>query len=281
MARQRLQDRRWRRRRSRSGSSRRPGSARRRGRRSGCRRRPSAAACQVQQRPVDLAPPGDLRDVELVAPERARHPHVGLEEEAGPTDERRHVVGRDPEAEVAVPVDRRGRGDDQRIVGAWRRGSGRISEKFAGTRSIVPGREARPGDVRQEVRAVADAVAERAVQRRPVVERVHLVDPQRRRTGRRGPRWRRGRDRLAVGERHDDVATRAEVVEHGFRRGGLHSRDGTPPACPTVPPCGTIAASRHRLRPPVPRSSSASTGPPTRSARSPPRCASPARSRRP
>ena len=43
-------------------------------------------------------------------------PPVGLEEEPRPPDERRHVVGADPEAEVAVAVGRRGRAEHERVV---------------------------------------------------------------------------------------------------------------------------------------------------------------------
>ena len=52
----------------------------------------------------------------------------------------------------------------------------RISLKLFGTRSIVPAAVARPRDVRQEVRAVPQPVAEGAVQVRAIVEHVHLVD---------------------------------------------------------------------------------------------------------
>ena len=49
----------------------------------------------LDQRPIHLAPAVDLRDVQLIAAERPRHPVVDLEEEAGPTDERGDVVGAD------------------------------------------------------------------------------------------------------------------------------------------------------------------------------------------
>ena len=43
----------------------------------------------LDQRAVDVDPAEHLADVDLVAPERARHLGVGLEEEPGPPDERR------------------------------------------------------------------------------------------------------------------------------------------------------------------------------------------------
>ena len=93
--------------------------------------------CDLEQRSVDLAPAGDLGDVQLVAPERPRHLRVRFEEEPGSSDERRGVVSGDPEAEVAVTVD----GDAAATTSGSRVAAisrSRISEKFDGTRSMVP-----------------------------------------------------------------------------------------------------------------------------------------------
>ena len=57
----------------------------------------------------------------------------------------------------------------------------------------------------QEVRDVAQCIAERAVQVRAVVEGVHLVDPDAREVGGVPLDGVEQRDRLAVGERDDDV----------------------------------------------------------------------------
>ena len=60
----------------------------------------------LDERAVDLDPPEDLADVDLVASERPRLLDVRFEEEAGPPDERGGVVGVDAEAEVAVAIER-------------------------------------------------------------------------------------------------------------------------------------------------------------------------------
>ena len=56
------------------------------------------------------------------------------------------------------------------------RSRSRISEKFAGTRSIVPAAKHGRVTCDRKYEHVTEAVAGRAVQVRPVVQRVHLVD---------------------------------------------------------------------------------------------------------
>ena len=66
--------------------------------------------CNFDERAIGDAPRSDLREVHLVAPERARHLRVGLDVERHLSDERRHVVGVGTERHVAVAVgQRRGR----------------------------------------------------------------------------------------------------------------------------------------------------------------------------
>ena len=96
----------------------------------------------LDERPVHLAPPEDLRDVDLVVTERARHLGVDLEEERDAADERCHVVGVRPEA-------RSGRGASGGLAaastsGCWvtLRSSSGISEKWFGTRSQPPAQNA-------------------------------------------------------------------------------------------------------------------------------------------
>ena len=81
--------------------------------------------------------------------------------------------------------------------------------------------EARTGDVGEEVRDVAQPVAELAVEVGPVVQCVHLVHADAVRAVGRGLDRVEQRDRLAVGERHDDVGARADVLEDSIRIGGL------------------------------------------------------------
>ena len=64
------------------------------------------ARLDLDQGPVGPAPACDLADVELVASERPRHVVGDLEEEPGPPDEARRVVGGYAEREVAVSVGR-------------------------------------------------------------------------------------------------------------------------------------------------------------------------------
>ena len=169
----------------------------------------------LDERPVDLDPAEHLADVDLVAAERPRLLGVGLEEEAGAADERGGVVGVDPEAEVAVPIGPRGRGEDERVTRA-------LAEDVAHLAEVVrhevdrAGAKARAGDVGQEVGHVAQAVAERAVQVRPVVDGVHLVDRHAFEAVGVGLDGVEQADRLAVGQRHDDVGARGDVIENGL-----------------------------------------------------------------
>ena len=78
---------------------------------------------------------------------------------------------------------------------------------------------------------MADPVAERAVQVRPVVDGVHLVDAQPVEAVGVGLDRVEHRDRFAVGQRHDDVGPRIEVVDD--RLGRHQGRWPTGPAGPT------------------------------------------------
>ena len=107
-----------------------------------------------------------------------------------------------------MAVEAGGGGDDQRVLGGRDQQVAHLGE--VGRDEVDrAGRVAGPGDVGQEVGAVTDAVAEGAVERRPVVEGVHLVDAQARRTVGVGLDRVEHGDRLAVGQRDDDVAVRS------------------------------------------------------------------------
>jgi hypothetical protein len=86
------------------------------------------------------------------------------------------------------------------------------------------------GHMGEEVGAVPDAVTERTMEGRPVVEGVHLVDAQVVDVAGVGFDGVEHGDWLAVGQRHDDIGVRAEVIEHGLsrrRRGVTHRAYGT------------------------------------------------------
>ena len=104
----------------------------------------------LDQRIVRLTPPDDLGDVDLVASERAGHLPIGFEKEAGSPDERRDVVGVQPEAEVAMTVRRRRRGQHQRVTGSGAQDVAHLAEivRDQVDRSLV---EARPGDVGEKI----------------------------------------------------------------------------------------------------------------------------------
>ena len=126
----------------------------------------------------------------LVAPERARHPGVHLEEERHVSDEGRDVVAVRAEREVAVPVHRRGGGEHHRTSRRLAQQPWHLAE-VVGHQLAAPLVEGRSGHRREEVRHVQQVLAHRAVQVGAVVQRVHLVHPNAVRTARRSPRWRR------------------------------------------------------------------------------------------
>ena len=72
----------------------------------------------LDQRPVGLAVAEQLGGVDLVEPERARHPLVDLEEERHLADQRRDVVGVGAEREVAGAVGRARGGEHDRVARA-------------------------------------------------------------------------------------------------------------------------------------------------------------------
>ena len=132
-------------------------------------------ARHLDERSRRLAPPGHLRDVDLVEAERARHLRVGLEEERHAADQRRHVLGVGPEAEVAVGVGHARGGDHERAARA-------VPEQLRHLREVV-GHEVdvarpvrRPRRRREEVADVAEVVAAFSALMRALVEGVHLVD---------------------------------------------------------------------------------------------------------
>ncbi len=113
----------------------------------------------LDERVVGLDPPPHLRDVDLVAPGRPGHVGVDLEEERCPADEARRVVGADAEREVAVTVRRCDGCHHERIARS-------ALHEVVDLREVVGDEvdgalvEARPRDVREEVRHVAQAIAE-------------------------------------------------------------------------------------------------------------------------
>ena len=128
----------------------------------------------LDERVVDLDPTEHLAHVHLVPAERPRHLGVRLQEEPGPTDERRHVVGVQAQAEVAVAIGQRRRRQHQRIRRAVVQDGAHLAE-VVGDEIDGAGVERRPGHVRQEVGDVVQAAGVRAVQVGAVVEGVHLV----------------------------------------------------------------------------------------------------------
>ncbi len=73
---------------------------------------------------------------------------------------------------------------------------------------------------------MAQPIAERAVQVRPVVQAVHLVDPHAFEAVGRGLDGIDQRHRFAVGERHDEVGVRTDVIEHRVGRRGSGNLGG-------------------------------------------------------
>ena len=175
----------------------------------------------LHQRPLALDEAFDLADVDLVATERARHMRVDFEEEPCPADEAARVVGAHTEAEVTVPVRRRGASDHQGIVGP----ALHMAEDFAevvGNKVNCALQVARSGDGRQEVRDVPQAVAVSSVKVGAVVEGMHLVHDDTLQgfscCGRLdGVEQGLG---LAVSQGHDEMAVGSYVIENGFGGGG-------------------------------------------------------------
>ena len=194
--------------------------------------------------------PSTSRGVDLVEPERARHPRVDLEEERHVPDQRGHVVGVGAEREVAVAVGRAGRGEHERPAEALPQQLRHLREVVRHeVAAAVPERLARR--VREEVGDVAQPVAEGAVDVRPLVQRVHLVHAHAARARRRAPRacpaarparrWRAARSRRCAG-----------------RRGAARPRDGRAAGA-----CATSGAGCHHPQ------AEASPGPPAALARPP------------
>ena len=177
--------------------------------------RTDSGRCDLVQRIIGLGPSHHLTDVHLVATERPRHLLVRLEEEPRAPDERGDVVGVQTKAEVAVPVWRRCRSKHQWIVGRALQDGAHLREVVRDEIDGV-GLVARPSDVREEVRHMTQPIAVGAVQVRTIAQHMHLMHPH--------PRQLLGfafdrieqRDRLAVGQRDDDVASRVEVIQHCF-----------------------------------------------------------------
>jgi hypothetical protein len=69
--------------------------------------------------------------------------------------------------------------------------------------------------VRQKIRDVSEMVAVRAVEVRPVMELAHLVYADAFEVISRGLDRVEESDRLAVGERHDEIGAGTDVVEDG------------------------------------------------------------------
>ena len=167
----------------------------------------------LDERAVDLDPADHLAHVDLVATERPRHLGVRLQEEPGPTDERRHVVGIQAQAEVAVAIGR-GCGRQHERIGRAVRQDGPHLAEVVGDEIEGSGLERRSGHVRQEVGDVAQPARIGAVQIGPIVQRVHLVHddvPELIGVLLDGVHER---DRLAVGQRQDEIGTVLDVLHH-------------------------------------------------------------------
>ena len=133
---------------------------------------------------------------------------VGFEEEPGPADERRDVVGVESEAEVAVAIGRRCGGEHERIGRARPQDGAHLAE-VVGDEVDRARAEARPSDVRQEVRHVTEPVAEAPCRYgRSCSACIWWTRTPESRVSGSLDRIEQ-RDRLAVGERNDDVGVRS------------------------------------------------------------------------
>ena len=169
----------------------------------------------LDQRPVDCHPAGHLTAVDLVATERPRHALVHLEEERHLPDERSDVVAAGAEGEVPVAVHRCGGGEDQRALGGLSEQPGHLAE-VVGHELAAPAVKGRARHRRQEVRHVEQVLPHAPVQVRAVVQGVHLVDPHPGPAGGVGFDGVDHADRLAVGERHDQVGPVRDELEDVF-----------------------------------------------------------------
>ncbi len=150
---------------------------------------------------------------------------LDFEEQRRPSEHRGDVVAVRPQREEPVTVGRRG-GDDHQRFGEPAE-QGRHLAEVRRDEVDRAGGEVRAGDGREEVRDVAQPIAEVGAHHRPVVQRVHLVDAH--------PVEPIGgcldrvedRHRFAVGQRDDHVRPRPDQLDDGV--GGIgcgqHRRD--------------------------------------------------------
>jgi hypothetical protein len=179
----------------------------------------------LDQRPLRLAEAGELRDVQLVEAEGPRHARVELEEERHVADERGDVLGVGPQADEAMAIGRRRRGDDQRAARGRPQQRGHLREVVGDeVAAAVPIGLARRR--RQEVGDVAKVRCARAVQVGPVVQRMHLMQAHVLQALVVGLQHVDEGDGLAVGHRDDDVGAGRHVKEHVLGPPGARRRDG-------------------------------------------------------
>ena len=153
----------------------------------------------LHQRPVRLAPAQQLGRVDLVEPERPRHPRVDLEEERHAPDQRGHVVRVGAEREVPVAIRRAGGGQHERprqavdAAAAASRRSGSAPDRSGPPRtpaaSPPTGSTTRGAAGRRRRRGCTAARAARASGAR-ARRRARRRAPRARRAGRPARRWR-------------------------------------------------------------------------------------------
>src|SRR5262245_9595365 len=166
---------------------------------------------QLNHRSVRGTPAGELAHVQLVLPERARHQRVHFDEKGDLADERCRILGVAAEREVAVPVGRGDRGDDER--GRERPHQPRHLAEAVGHQVARAPVERVAARGREEPRYVAQT-ADLALDVAAFAERQHLVE-----TDVLEPSLLRldGIEhgaRLAVADADDHVGAIGDVVQH-------------------------------------------------------------------
>ena len=192
----------------------------------------------LDERPVGLAVAEQLGGVDLVEPERARHPLVDLEEERHLADQRRDVVGVRAEREVAGAVGRARRRQHDRVPGRELQQPRHLREVVRDElAAALPVRLARRA--REEVGDVPQPVAEGPVDVRPLVQRVHLVHAHAAQALVLALEHVEQPDRLPVGQREDHVRARARCARGRPRAGRRRA---------ALSACRQDCASRRRAR---------------------------------
>jgi hypothetical protein len=182
----------------------------------------------LDERALGLAEAEHLRDVQLVEAERPRHARIDLQEERHAPDERGDVLGVGPEAHVAMAIGRCGGGDHERATRARAQQRGELGEVVGHeVAAAVPVRLARRGG--EEVGDVTQVRRVLAVDVRPLVQGVHLVQAHVLQALVVGLERVDERDGLAVDHGDDDVGpgSMCASTSSGDPTTGARTADGT------------------------------------------------------